>query len=254
MAAWETQDSIKWWEQRSVSSLPTETQSKQTNKTCYSLGWHMISSFKNKKILISIFIAELWHGLSCAITLCRCLSIDSLCEKKTLPSSTSLPLKGLCSFSLFLFVFVIYSSKMHLKQVFSSLFYLQMGSGKILDWSRGSMEVIKLLLSFRSVAESNVKLPDLKSRSRRENSYSLKCLGLGPHGCHGKDVLWTLVGKSLLLPLGSASSLSAWAEKRRWLRWPLLEKTFFGCHPCAPAAQPTPFLICGSMCQRCLLA
>lgn len=74
------------------------------------------------------------------------------------------------------------------------------------------MEVIKLLLSFRSVADHNVELPDLKSRSRRENSYSLKCWGLGPHGCHGKDVLWTLVGRSLLLPLGSASSQSAWAE------------------------------------------
>lgn len=74
------------------------------------------------------------------------------------------------------------------------------------------MEVIKLLLSFRSVAEHNVKLPDLKSRSRRENSYSLKCLGLGPHGCHGKDVLWTLVSKSLVLPLGSASSRLVLAE------------------------------------------
>lgn len=51
------------------------------------------------------------------------------------------------------------------------------------------MEVIKLLLSFRAVAECNVELPDLKSRSRRENRYSLKCLRLGPRGCHGKDVL-----------------------------------------------------------------
>lgn len=49
--------------------------------------------------------------------------------------------------------------------------------------------MIKLLLSFRSGAEHNVELPDLKSSSRRENSYSLKCLGLGPRGCHGKDVL-----------------------------------------------------------------
>lgn len=113
------------------------------------------------------------------------------------------------------------------------------------------MEVIKLLLSFRSVAECNAELQDLKSR--RENSCSLNSLGLGPHGCHGKDVLWTLVGKSFLHPLGSLPI--GWCE----LKMPMSEVSSAGegicwvssMGHCNPAC---PFLIGGSMCQRCSLA
>lgn len=110
MVALETQASTKWWEQKSMYSLPTETQHKQTNKTCYSLGWSMISSLKNKKYLFQFLLLN--SDMDCQVQLHSVgvwLTIISLCKTKPLPRSTNLPLKQLCSFSLF-FLFVIHSS------------------------------------------------------------------------------------------------------------------------------------------------
>lgn len=131
---------------------------------------------------------------------------------------------------------------------FVVLIYLQMGLGYTLDRSRQRMEVIKLSVLLRSVAERNVELPALKSRSRREICYSLNCLGPGPHRCHGKRCAMNSGQQITVASFGLCFELVGVSRECRCVVWALLQKTSAGGHPCTPAAQLAPLCCLNTQC------